>query len=93
MLYDPDRVGGLPATAGLSGVRPDAPAPVGDVADTDGGDDDRLALLAVNDIQGFWTTTFPEFFSSQYVPACVEAHLLRFDEPVEPRGMWWKHYL
>ena len=68
MLYDPDRVGGLHATHGFTGVRPDAPAPTGDVAGTDGGDNDRLALLAVNDIQGFWTTIFPEFFPGQYVP-------------------------
>ena len=44
MLYDPDRVGGLRATHELSGVRPDAPGPRGEVEATDGGDDDRLAL-------------------------------------------------
>lgn len=68
MLYDPDRVGGLPATDGPNGVRPDGPAPSGDVEGTDGGADDRVALLAANDIQGFWTTTFPDFFGGQYTP-------------------------
>jgi predicted metalloprotease len=68
MLYDPDRVGGLHATRGLSGVRPDAPAPQGDVKGTDGGNGDRLALLAVNDIQGFWAATYPQFFSGEYRP-------------------------
>ena len=68
MLYDPDRVGGLPAAGGLSGVRPTAPAPRGDVERTDGGDNDRLALLAVNDIQDFWTSTYPQFFSGDYRP-------------------------
>src|ERR1700751_319212 len=68
MLYDPDRVGGLHATHGLSGVRPDAPGPQGDVEGTDGGDDDRLALLAVNDIQGFGTAIYPQFFAGDYPP-------------------------
>lgn len=68
MLYDPDRVGGLHATEGQSGVRPDAPAPQGTVEGTDGGDADRLALLAVNDIQDFWSMTYPEFFPGQYNP-------------------------
>lgn len=68
MLYDPDRVGGLHATHGLSGVRPDAPGPQGDVEGTDGGDDDRLALLAVNDIQDFWTAIYPQFFAGDYTP-------------------------
>jgi len=68
MMYDPDRVGGLPATHGFSGLRPDAPAPAGRVHGTDGGDNDRVALLAINDIQDFWTTTYPEFFPGQYQP-------------------------
>jgi predicted metalloprotease len=68
MLYDPDRVGGLPAAGGLSGVRPDAPPPQGLVEQTDGGDNDRLALLAVNDIQEFWTSTYPQFFAGEYRP-------------------------
>jgi predicted metalloprotease len=68
MLYDPDRVGGLHATRGLSGVRRDAPGPQGDVEGTDGSDDDHLALLAVNDIQDFWAATYPAFFSGPYTP-------------------------
>jgi predicted metalloprotease len=68
MLYDPDRVGGLHATHGLSGVRPDAPGPQGDVEGTDGGDDDQLALLAINDIQDFWAATYPQFFPGEYTP-------------------------
>jgi predicted metalloprotease len=83
MMYDPDRVGGLPATGGPSGVRPDAPAPVGTVEGTDSGDDDRLALLAVNDIQAFWTTTFPQFFPGQYTPV---SDLISYDStnPLSP---------
>ena len=68
MLYDPDRVGGLRAEGGFSGVRHDAPTPTGTVEGTDGGDNDRLALLAINDIQDFWTATYPKFFTGEYRP-------------------------
>lgn len=68
MLYDPDRVGGLPAAGGFTGRRPDAGPPHGDVEGTDGSDDDRLALLAVNDIQDFWTAAYPQYFSGEYRP-------------------------
>ncbi|MGO8962877.1 neutral zinc metallopeptidase [Mycobacterium sp.] len=68
MLYEPDRVGGLHATHGQSGVRADTSGPQGDVEGTDGGSDDRLALLAVNDVQDFWAATYPRFFSGQYTP-------------------------
>jgi predicted metalloprotease len=71
MLYDPDRVGGLPATHGSSGIRSDAPSPQGRVEGTDGSDNDRLSLLAVNDLQDFWTTNYPEFFSGQYQPISI----------------------
>jgi predicted metalloprotease len=66
MLYDPDRVGGLHADGGFSGVRQDAPPARGRVQRTDGGDNDRLALLAINDIEEFWTATYPQFFSGPY---------------------------
>ena len=86
MLYDPDRVGGLPATDGLSGVRPDAPAPQGAVEGTDGGGDDRLALLAVNDIQSFWTADLPSIFSGR-LHACLVHQILRFDKSVKRAGL------
>ena len=84
MMYDPNRVGGLPASDGPTGVRPDAPPPTGIVEGTDGGSDDRLALLAVNDIQSFWTSTFPQFFSGQYTPV---SSLRPYDStnPMSPR--------
>jgi hypothetical protein len=49
-LYDPFRAGGLAAQDGPSGIRETAPAPEGDVKDGDGGDADKLATLAVNDV-------------------------------------------
>lgn len=54
-LYDPFRVSGLPAVDGPSGVRADAPDPEGEVEYTDDGPEDRLALLAVNDVADFWS--------------------------------------
>jgi predicted metalloprotease len=57
-LYDPFRAGGLPAEDGPSGIRDDAPEPTGDVTNTDGGDVDRLTLLAVNDVADFWQQNY-----------------------------------
>lgn len=69
MLYDPFRVGGLPAEDGPSGPKPGAPEPSGTVADTNGGDIDHLALLSINDIEEFWRTTYPVAFPGQsFVP-------------------------
>ena len=69
MLYDPDRVGGLRADGGFTGVRPRrARQPQGSVEGTDGGDDDRLALLAVNDIEEFWTARLPAVFRRRVPP-------------------------
>lgn len=59
MLYDPNRVGGLPVTDGPSGLRDNAPAPTGTVQDTDGGEMDKLALSAVNDVEQFWQQAYP----------------------------------
>jgi predicted metalloprotease len=67
-LYDPFRAGGLPAEDGPSGVRDDAPPPVGDVKDTDNGPIDKLALLAVNDVADFWTRNYPTSFKGTFTP-------------------------
>jgi predicted metalloprotease len=67
-LYDPFRAGGLPAEDGPSGVRDNAPAPVGDVKDTDNGPVDKLALLAVNDVADFWSKNYPDSFHGKFSP-------------------------
>jgi predicted metalloprotease len=67
-LYDPFRAGGLPAEDGPSGVREDAPQPTGDVKDTDGGDVDKLALLAVNDIAEFWEQNYGGSLDGSFTP-------------------------
>ncbi|CRZ13214.1 neutral zinc metallopeptidase [Mycolicibacterium neworleansense] len=58
MLFLPDRVGGLPVTDGHSGTRPDAPGPTRRAENTDGGQIDDLALLAIDDIEDFWSQNY-----------------------------------
>src|SRR3954453_21558380 len=65
-LYDPFRAGGLPAQDGPSGIRADAPAPQGDVENSDGGDADRLATLAVNDVTEFWNQSYSDAFDGSF---------------------------
>lgn len=68
MLFNPERVGGLPVQDGPSGPRPDAPPPVGDVVNTDGGPIDELVLSAVNDIEEFWATAYPKYLPGEFRP-------------------------
>ena len=68
MLNDPFRVGGLPATNGPSGIRPNAPAPTGTVVNTDNGAIDRLSLLSVNDIEEYWKSVYGESLKGTFVP-------------------------
>lgn len=58
ILNDPFRVGGLPATNGPSGPRPDGPPPTGTVINTNNGPIDKLSLLSVNDIQDYWKANY-----------------------------------
>jgi predicted metalloprotease len=67
-LYDPFRAGGLPAEDGPSGIRDNAPQPTGDVQDTDGGDIDRLTLLAVNDVADFWEKNYSASLDGTFTP-------------------------
>lgn len=54
MRYDPNRVAGLPVSDGPSGPRAAPPSASGRVRNTDDGSVDRLALLAVDDIEDYW---------------------------------------
>ncbi|HEU0191974.1 MAG TPA: neutral zinc metallopeptidase [Mycobacterium sp.] len=68
MLYDPDRVGGLPVTDGPSGPRGEVPPVTDRVDNSDDGDMDRLALLAVDDIENYWTQHYSESLSGTFKP-------------------------
>ncbi len=67
-LYDAFRAGGLPAEDGPSGIKGNAPAPEGDVSNTDDGDIDRLSLLAINDIVEFWEKNYSESLEGKFTP-------------------------
>ena len=68
MLNDPFRVGGLPATNGPSGPRPNAPSPTGTVVNTNNGPIDKLSLLSVNDIEEYWKGAYSESLKGTFVP-------------------------
>ncbi|RAV06239.1 peptidase [Mycolicibacterium sp. GF69] len=68
MLFNPERAGGLPVTEGPSGPNPGAPQPVGTVENTDGGSADRLALLALNDIEDFWHAHYAKYLPGDFKP-------------------------
>lgn len=67
-IYDPDTAGGLPLNDVASGVRPDAPAPTMTVHGGDGGDVDKLATLAVEDIGDYWHQNYPRTLPGTYRP-------------------------
>ncbi|QUR69553.1 peptidase [Mycobacterium spongiae] len=68
ILNDPFRVGGLPATDGPSGPRPNAPSPKGTVLNTNNGEIDELSLLSINDIQEYWKTAYSEPLQGAFRP-------------------------
>jgi predicted metalloprotease len=82
-LYDPFRAGGLAAQDGPSGIRETAPAPEGDVKDSDGGDADKLATLAVNDVTEFWEKNYSDSFDGSFTPV---GDLVSYDsdDPASP---------
>ncbi|EKF25075.1 neutral zinc metallopeptidase family protein [Mycolicibacterium hassiacum DSM 44199] len=68
MLFNPERVGGLPVSDGPSGIRPDAPAPVTQPENGDGSEMDRLAALAVDDIEEFWEENYSRYLPGRFEP-------------------------
>jgi predicted metalloprotease len=67
MLNDPFRVGGIPATNGPSGPRPNAPSPTGTVVNTDNGPIDKLSLLSINDIEEYWQSVYSQSLKGTFV--------------------------
>lgn len=67
-LFDPFHVAGLAVEDGPSGVKADAPEPTGTVQNTDGGDADRLATLAVNDVADYWRQEYGRSFGGRFTP-------------------------
>lgn len=63
-----DLVGGQPITDEPSGLRPDAPTEVRPVTNSDGGEIDRLAALAMADIEEFWARAYGPPLSGKFTP-------------------------
>ncbi|CAJ1501335.1 neutral zinc metallopeptidase [[Mycobacterium] burgundiense] len=68
MRYDPFRVAGLPATDGPSGLRGPLPESTARVQNSNGGEIDRAALAAIEDIEDFWAQHYSEAFGGQFAP-------------------------
>jgi predicted metalloprotease len=68
MLFDPNRVAGLPVTDGPSGPRSAPPSAAGRVANTDDSSVDRLALLTAEDVEDYWQQHDQELLSGSFSP-------------------------
>jgi predicted metalloprotease len=66
MRYDPYRVAGLPTSDNASGPRVAAPSAAGRVENTDDGEIDRAALMAVEDIEDFWSQHYSDAFAGTF---------------------------
>lgn len=68
MRYDPFRVAGLPTSDGPSGPKMPLPSAAGRVENTDDGEIDRAALLAIEDIEDFWSQHYSDAFAGTFKP-------------------------
>lgn len=66
--FDPQRVSGLQVSDGPSGPRSGGPPATRSVLNTDGGSFDRLAALAISDIETFWKIEYPKVFGEEFHP-------------------------
>ena len=68
VLEDPFKVGGLEATDGPTGLRPDAKPASREVTHTDGGESDKVAAQSVSDLEEFWKFAYPDTFDGELKP-------------------------
>jgi predicted metalloprotease len=80
-LYAPFEVGGLPAEDGPSGIRDNAPEPTSTPEGSDGGDDDKLAMLSVDDVAEFWTQNYGAPLRGGFTPV---ANVASYDSRERP---------
>lgn len=65
---DPFKVGGMAATDGPTGLRPDAKPESREVTGTDGGEVDKLGGQSVSDLEEFWKFAYPDYFDGELTP-------------------------
>ena len=65
---DPFKVGGLQASDGPTGLRPDNNQKSREVTGGNGGKDDEIAGQSVSDIEDFWKSTYGDAFQGQFTP-------------------------
>nr|WP_232236346.1 metallopeptidase [Nocardia sp. BMG51109] len=65
---DPFKVAGLPTTSGPNGPRPGVPDTPMSAVGGDNGEIDKLALNAIEDIQGYWQAEYPREFDGRFTP-------------------------
>lgn len=58
----------MPVTEGPSGLRPDAPEDARQVLNSDGGEIDRVAAMAVADVEEFWTGAYGPPLKGEFFP-------------------------
>ena len=68
VFEDPFKVGGLEASDGPTGLRPDAKPASREVTGTDGGEIDTLAGQSVSDLEEFWKFAYPDTFDGELTP-------------------------
>jgi predicted metalloprotease len=68
VFEDPFKVGGLTASDGPTGLRPDAKPASREVNGTDGGEADKLAAQSVSDLEEFWKFAYPDTFDGELTP-------------------------
>jgi hypothetical protein len=65
---NPFEVGGKPVTEGFTGLRPGAPGPMRPVVNGDGGEIDRISVMAIDDIEFFWHSAYGEPLEGKFTP-------------------------
>lgn len=83
MRYDPFRVAGLPTSDYPSGPKVALPTDLDRVDGSDAGEIDRLALLAVEDIEDYWSRHHRGPLSGRFYPVSRLASI----DPTDPDGL------
>ncbi len=74
---NPTTVAGKPVAEGPSGLRPNPPGPIRPIVNGDNGDIDRIAGLAIADIEQYWTGAYAEPLKGKFTPVSA---LFSWDE-------------